>query len=149
MSASQGYIYALVNPSMEGLVKIGATVHDPIQRARQLSASTSSPHPFALAYSRRVSMPFQVEAELHEALDQYRVNDSREFFEVPLHKVIQLMEGYAEIKKERTSSAANMKLPWAELFATFPDNGDERELTEIEQEKCRDLEKSLCRLTND
>lgn len=144
MSASQGHIYALVNPSMEGLVKIGATVHDPIQRARQLSASTSAPHPFALAYSRRVSMPFQVEAELHEALDQYRVNDSREFFKVPLHKVIQFMERYTEVKKAEPVSAASMKLPWAELFATFEDeNGEGRELTEEERAKCRELARRL------
>lgn len=140
MSAPIGYVYILTNPGLsEGILKIGCTIHPPLERARQLSASTSAPHPFALAYSRRVALPFQVESQIHEALDQYRINDSREFFKAPLHKVIQLMERYVEVKKEERVSAANMKLPWAELFATFPDDGEGRELTHEEQAKCQEL----------
>ena len=35
-----GYIYLMVNPSMEGLVKIGKTSRNPVDRARELGAAT-------------------------------------------------------------------------------------------------------------
>ena len=45
-----GYIYALINPSLEGLVKIGKTTRDPTDRVRELSSSTAAPTPFVLAF---------------------------------------------------------------------------------------------------
>lgn len=145
MSAPLGWIYALVNPSMPGLVKVGCTIHDPVLRAKQLSASTSAPVPFVVAYSRRVAVPFQVEAALHRYLAPYRANDSREFFKIPLHEVVRLMDEYEEVPElpplddEDGESAANMDLPWSELFATFPDDGSGRELTAEEAAECREM----------
>lgn len=48
-----GHIYILVNPSMEGLVKIGKTTRDPESRARELSQATGVPTPFYVAFSTR------------------------------------------------------------------------------------------------
>lgn len=45
-----GYIYVLINPSMDGLVKIGKTTRDPSGRAKELSGATGVPSPFLLAY---------------------------------------------------------------------------------------------------
>lgn len=122
----------MITPAMPGLIKVGAATIDPMERARQLSASTSAALPFVLAYSRFVAFPFAVEAALHRELDPYRVNDSREFFRLPLHEVIKLVDTYDEVK-------SGDALPWANLFATFPDDDSPRSLTEHERWQCEQL----------
>lgn len=139
MSAETGYVYLMVCAAMPDLVKVGCSTNDPLLRARQLSASTSAALPFTLAYSRHVNSPFQVEAALHRELDEYRVNDSREFFKVPLHQVITLVERYEEVGIPL--SCDEIDLSFSELFATFPDDGSPRFLTPSEQERCRELER--------
>jgi T5orf172 domain len=46
-----GYIYALINPSLEGLVKVGKTTTNPEKRANELSSVTGVPMQFIVAYS--------------------------------------------------------------------------------------------------
>ena len=143
-SAAQGFVYCLINPSMPGLIKIGVSTNNPLERARQLSASTSSPAPFVVAFYRHISYPFAAEAAIHSALDDYRINESREFFKIPLHKAIEEIERFDEVPESRGIST-HIDLPFSELFATFGDDGSGRELTEEEQIKCRDLERKLRR----
>jgi len=45
-----GYIYALVNASMPGLVKVGRTSRDPKDRAAELSGATGVATPFLVVY---------------------------------------------------------------------------------------------------
>jgi hypothetical protein len=143
-SAEQGWIYCLSNPAFEAY-KIGASVHDPALRAKQLSASTSIPHPFTLVYSRRVQFPFTVEAAIHAALDDCRLNDSREFFSTPLRHIIELIEEYEELPdlKETVARDIDKDLHFSWLFASFPDDRSPRTLNEQEQGLCRDLERRL------
>lgn len=132
-SAAQGWIYLAINASLEGSVKIGASIHNPLDRMRQLSASTSIPTPFTVAYSRHLAYPFQVESALHRDFDAYRTNDSREFFRVPLHMVITALEAYEETE-------AIKPYPFAALFASFDQDGP-AELTADERAQCRALER--------
>lgn len=143
MSASQGYIYLLTNIAMEGLIKIGATIKHPIERTRELSAATGVAVPFTLVYHRAVADPFKVEAALHRMLDQYRVNDSREFFKIELHEVIVLLEQYDECRAEWI--AVEDELPWSLLFNSFPDDEKGRRLTPNEKYQCDVLEAKLKR----
>jgi hypothetical protein len=138
MSASEGHVYVMVNAGIPGLLKIGATIYDPLLRAKQLSASTSSPVPFVCAYHRKVRDPFVVEAALHRELDIYRVNDSREFFRLPLHEAISLLEQYDDIER-----STDYLYPFASLFASFPDDGSDRELTDDERAACRALDTQI------
>ena len=133
--APVGYIYLAVNPSLEETVKIGASVHNPLDRMAQLSASTSIPTSFTLAYSRRVNQPFAVEAALHREFDAYRTSDSREFFRVPLHKIISALEMYEERGEMNP-------YPFATLFASFNQDGP-AELTADEQRQCLALQNKL------
>lgn len=139
MSAEVGFVYAMINGSFEGQVKVGCSISHPNERARQLSASTSVPTTFVVAFYRRVRNPFQVEAALHRVLKDFRVNDSREFFTAPLHKIVEMIEKYDEVV------GVVGDLPFSELFASFPDDGEPRELTTEEQTKCRALEAALSR----
>jgi hypothetical protein len=138
MSAEKGWVYCMSNPLFEGCYKVGVATIDPIERARQLSASSGVPYPYTVCYQRLVEKPFQVEAALHRLLDSYRLNDSREFFRIKLHKIIELAENYEEV----VSTKPFPEYRFAELFATFPDDGP-RELTEDERAKCRELERVI------
>ncbi len=137
MSAEYGTVYLMISAAMPGLVKIGATTKDPLQRARELSAATSSAVPFVVGYSRLVRFPFQVEAALHRIFDIYRTHDSREFFRIELHKVIEMLERYDEVRD--LFHGGEVKTPYAELFSSFPDDDSPRELTEDERFKCEQL----------
>lgn len=128
-----------MNPSFPGYIKVGCSTNHPIERARQLSAGSGVPTPYIVAYHRYVAYPFQVEAALHRTLASYRVNDSREFFALPLYKVVELMDRYDEIMMP----SETIETPMAELFATFPDDYSGRQLTEDEAAQCRILEERL------
>lgn len=141
MSAAYGSVYLMICAAMPGLVKIGATTKDPLQRARELSASTSAAVPFVVGYSRFVALPFQVEAALHRIFDVQRTNDSREFFRVELHKVVEVLERYEEVRE--LFHGNDVRTPWAELFSTFAESDEGRELTEDERFKCDQLRHKL------
>jgi hypothetical protein len=140
MSAEKGWIYCLSNPLLEGCYKVGVSTNDPIERARQLSASSGVPYQFTVAYQRLVDHPFKVEAALHRMLDQYRLNDSREFFRVRLSKIITLAESYEEVRWE--SQEPEREYRFAKLFATFAQDGAP-ELDENERAQCRQLERTI------
>ena len=90
MNTSSGYVYALINPFMKGLVKVGKTTNDPEVRAAMLSSSTGVATPFIVAYFEYFEDCDAAERFVHEFLERsgYRVSKSREFFEVPLHVVV-------------------------------------------------------------
>lgn len=88
-----GYVYILINPSMDGMVKIGKTNRDPMERAKELSASTGVPTPFISVYNEYFDDCTFAEKYIHNLLEQkgYRVADNREFFEIPIKDAIQLV----------------------------------------------------------
>lgn len=88
----KGFVYILDNPSLEGMVKIGATTKKPSKRCWELSSSTSIPTPFNIVYSQPSMNPFKVESIVHTILDEYRVNKNREFFKVDIDQTINLIE---------------------------------------------------------
>lgn len=87
-----GYVYILINKSLDGLIKIGSTTLGAEERARQLSSSTGVPTPFMVAYEIYVDNSTKLEKQIHNMLDEFRVNPNREFFKYPLHKAIELIQ---------------------------------------------------------
>lgn len=87
---SEGYIYVLINPAMEGLVKIGKTTKDPNERVKELSSATGVAKPFVLAYQRKFYDCHNAEKMIHQYLTSkgVRYNSSREFFEMPINEAI-------------------------------------------------------------
>lgn len=85
-----GYIYILSNPSIPGLLKIGHTMDIPEQRLRQLN-TTGVPLPFVLEACFLVANPEALEQAVHAALAQYRPVQKREFFQLPLRQVLELI----------------------------------------------------------
>ena len=140
-----GWVYVMSNPShnLAGqgpLLKIGCSTADPSVRAKQLTASTSSPTAFNVIYAREVKDANKAERQIHSALAAYRVNEGREFFRVSVFEAARTLDW---ICGEVTSNL-EPATPFAELFASFEDS-DDPELNEEEQAKCRELERRLAR----
>lgn len=94
-----GFIYVLINPSMEGLLKVGKTTRDPEGRVKELSGATAVPTPFLVAYKAFFNDCSQAERYVHTRLEQgaYRISGNREFFAAPLDEVIEIIQ---EAKQE-------------------------------------------------
>ncbi len=86
-----GWVYVLTNPGIPGLVKIGYTKNDPQQRARELYG-TGVAYPFEVAYQLRCAGYRAVERAAHALLDEYRVNDGREFFACTVQDAVEAIQ---------------------------------------------------------
>ena len=89
--ANGGYVYALLNAAMPGLVKIGKTEREPEDRAKELSGETGIPTPFLVAYAEWFKDCSAAEDYVHALLEQkgFRVAQNREFFSAPVKAAIQ------------------------------------------------------------
>lgn len=89
-----GWIYAMTNPSMPGLTKVGMTTREP--EARLLEANTSGtwgpPTPYTLEFAKKVSKPLQKEKALHAVMKKERINPRREFFSISPEEVLKLFD---------------------------------------------------------
>ena len=94
--SDKGYVYVLVNPSMEGYVKIGKTKRKPEVRVQELSQATGVPTPFILAYAACVNNCSHAESYLHTYFETKgkRVSDNREFFDVTTTEAIDAIHQY-------------------------------------------------------
>lgn len=93
---SHGFVYVLGNESMPGIYKIGFTMKHPRTRMDELSRATSCPTPFDLLAFIGCEDPYDVEGEIHKALDAYRVNHAREFFKVDPELIQDQLRRYGE-----------------------------------------------------
>ena len=85
-----GYVYAVTNPSIPGLVKIGRTAN--LNRRMDSLFCSSVPHPFKCEAVQEVEDPNAVEATIHNYLSEYRVSSKREFFKVDVEQVKKLFD---------------------------------------------------------
>ena len=83
---SEGIVYVLTNPAMEGYVKIGRT-NNLQQRMQALWSSGVVPAEFICYYAGRVDDMEEVERNLHEIFGDKRVHPRREFFTADPHRV--------------------------------------------------------------
>ena len=86
-------VYALTNPAMPGLVKIGMTDRDDVQRRMGDLYTTGVPLPFECVIAREIEdrQALEIENALHTAFGPNRVNTSREFFEIDPEQVQALL----------------------------------------------------------
>jgi len=80
---TSGYLYALRNNSMPGLLKVGFTTRSVQERVAELNSSTATPSPFNVVFFFACTQPQKDEALCHTALATYRLNEAREFFRIP------------------------------------------------------------------
>lgn len=100
-----GYIYVLINYSMENLVKVGKTTRDVEERAKELSSATGVPTPFIVAFDTFFDDCSMAEDYVHKRLEQkgYRLSNNKEFFQAPLKEVISaILEVQQVLKSQET-----------------------------------------------
>lgn len=92
-SETRGYIYAMINPSIKGMIKVGKTKRDPEERARELSAHTGVPTAYMVAYAVEVGDCDCAERYVHSKLAEknHRVSNNREFFSASLSDIVSIM----------------------------------------------------------
>lgn len=89
MHMASGYLYALVNQSMPGIVKVGCTTRNPFDRAKELH-TTGVPTAFSVAIAIAVKDTKSAESKVHMMLELEgkRVERGREFFMVSISDLI-------------------------------------------------------------
>ena len=82
-------VYVLTNPAMPGIVKIGMTNEADVQRRMGGLYTTGVPLPFDCAIAREIEGrdAAEIESALHTAFGPYRINPSREFFQLETEQV--------------------------------------------------------------
>jgi T5orf172 domain len=110
-----GWVYAMSNESMPGLIKIGFTSRSPSERLEEANAPSTfgPPTPYRIEFAKRVLNANQREKMIHRILSRDRVNMSREFFRVSLEvvrDVFALMDG-EEWGLEETEAEFDVHIP--------------------------------------
>ncbi len=105
-----GIVYILENVAMPGIVKIGRTSRDSIEKRLGELYSTGVPVPFDCVYAARVADAKKVEEAFHEAFGPYRINPKREFFEIESFQAKALLSLVAtdDVTPEIQKEAANV-----------------------------------------
>ena len=130
-----GHIYILINPSIDGMVKIGKTTRDPDLRAKELSQATGVPTPFYVAFSIQVADCDSAEEYVHAVLEHngFERARNREFFQMSLQKAVELLMIVDKQLQSETSRAESVQSGSAELFL------DDSELPTVEQHPGREI----------
>lgn len=92
MDIKNQLVYVLTNPAMPGLVKIGITSHDDVEKRMEQLYSTGVPVPFECNYACKVKDANEVEKALHFAFGDSRVNPKREFFKILPERVVAILK---------------------------------------------------------
>lgn len=89
-----GIVYALTNPAMPGLVKIGMTSRNNIDERMKELYGTGVPVPFECKYACKVKSSDceKIEKALHTAFAPDRINANREFFKIKPEQAMAILE---------------------------------------------------------
>jgi hypothetical protein len=127
MVSTAGYVYILINPSLNGIVKIGKTQNSPDERAKELSSATGVPTPFFVAYQAYFKDCSAAEVFVHTRLENNRLADNREFFRASVQKAIETVREAESILGVMLESETSLGLgsgenstqslaPWEVIF---------------------------------
>jgi hypothetical protein len=89
-----GIVYLLTNPCMPGLVKIGMTTQEDIDKRMKELYTTGVPVPFECQFACKVNNKdcAKIEKALHTAFDPQRINKNREFFRINVEQAKAILE---------------------------------------------------------
>ena len=90
------WVYVLSNPSQPGILKIGYTNSVPEVRAKQLSNATGVALPYEVEFAYSCWNGLELEKDVHERLNEYRLTKQREFFQVDLEEAKEIIEEIGE-----------------------------------------------------
>lgn len=89
-----GIVYLLTNPYMPGLVKIGMTKQEDLEKRMKELYTTGVPVAFECQFACRVNNKdcAKIERALHTAFEPQRVNKNREFFRINVEQAKAILE---------------------------------------------------------
>ena len=89
-----GIVYLLTNPYMPGLVKIGMTKQEDLDKRMKELYTTGVPVAFKCEFACKVNNKdcAKIEKALHTAFDPQRVNKNREFFKINVEQAKAILE---------------------------------------------------------
>ena len=89
-----GIVYLLTNPCMPGLVKIGMTKQEDLDKRMKELYTTGVPVPFEYQFACKVNNKdcAKIEKALHTAFYPQRVNKNREFFKINVEQAKAILE---------------------------------------------------------
>ena len=101
----------------KNIYKVGYTTKTPSKRAIE-SYKTGVPVPFDIEFTIQVKHARKVETQIHKLLKNNRVNDDREFFEVPLEKIRAIFQRMNGIWYDIKRATTNYNVPQTNMSAT-------------------------------
>lgn len=129
-----GYIYVAINPSMNGLLKIGKTTRDPELRVKELSRPSGVPTPFILIYKEYFDDCNEAEKVIHSVMgnEGYRVAENREFFNIPPEEALRIVNSIKYLIHSPTSPTSGLKINQFENNLSFtPDHMLEHAIAQL------------------
>ena len=85
------YVYCMSNPSLgKDIYKIGKS-RNPKIRQKELS-NTSLPTPFSIEFIIETDDASQLEKDIHNYINDFRVNKNREFFKIEIETLKDIIE---------------------------------------------------------
>ncbi|KWW27218.1 MAG: hypothetical protein AUK63_2357 [bacterium P3] len=106
-----GIVYLLTNPVMPGLVKIGMTAQEDIDKRMKELYTTGVPVPFECQFACKVKKAdcAKIEKALHTAFAPQRVNANREFFKIQVEQAKAILElfHHQDVTEEVTDEIQN------------------------------------------
>ncbi len=130
-----GWIYACRNRSFtDPVFKIGQSSRPPHVRIAELSSSSAVYRDFQLVYFVHVSDRDPAEGQAHLALQGYRVNPNKEFFQAPLPEIVHAMDAAASmfpVQLGKTSRAGFLPQPLQPRHFSCPHCGAQNRLANV------------------
>ena len=106
-----GIVYLLTNPVMPGLVKIGMTAQEDIDKRMKELYTTGVPVPFECQFACKVKKGdcAKIEKALHKAFAPQRINANREFFRIQVEqaKAILALFHHTDVTEEVSDEIEN------------------------------------------
>lgn len=106
-----GIVYLLTNPVMPGLVKIGMTAQEDIDKRMKELYTTGVPVPFECQFACKVKKSdcVKIEKALHTAFEPQRINANREFFRIQVEQARAILElfHHTDVTEEVTDEIQN------------------------------------------
>ena len=119
MSKKKEIVYVLQNEAMPGLIKIGITHDEQVDKRLQTLYTTGVPLPFECIWAGEVDDCAEIESLIHNAFSDFRINPKREFFKLKPERVIPLLKklASAEIMTNKVEKMFNGSVSVAEKEA--------------------------------
>ena len=119
MSKKKEIVYVLQNEAMPGLIKIGITHDEKVDKRLQTLYTTGVPLPFECIWAGEVDNCAEIESLIHNAFSDFRINPKREFFKLKPERVIPLLKklASAEIMANKVEKMFNGSVSVAEKEA--------------------------------